>query len=110
MSASTSLNLSDLVAHVPVDNFEIHNGPSQARCLQVMEELSRGTVQEPHYAEQVFTLATLASNSLFRRTLKLAAIFAVKDNGTFNFTAIFCGRVVSGVYDPRVKRGYFNLD
>lgn len=110
MSAST-WNMSDLMACVPVDSFDIVNGPSSARCLYISEMVSANLHRtEPVYVNQSFTLKTLASNTEFKRKLKVATIFDVQPDGSFTFTAIFNGRVVSGVYSPKTKKGYFSLD
>lgn len=111
MSAGTLLNTSDLMAHVPVDSFDIVNGPSSARCLCISEMVSANLYRtEPVYIDQTFTLKTLASNTEFKRKLKVATVFDVQPDGSFTFTAIFNGRIVSGVYNPETKKGYFNLD
>ena len=111
MSASTLINTSDLMAHVPVDSFDIVNGPSSARCLYISEMVTANLHRlEQVYVDQTFTLKTLASNTEFKRKLKVATIFDVQPDGSFTFTAIFNGRVVSGVYSPKTKKGYFNLD
>lgn len=112
MPSSTLFRVSDLVAHVPVDKFDIVNGPSPSRCLQLMEELRPmwKTDHEPTYVEQLFTLTTPASASAFRRNLRLATVFDVQQDGSFTFTAIFNGRIVSGIYSPHTRKGWFNLD
>ncbi len=107
MPARTLKTTQDLIAHVPVDHFDIVNGPTSERCLQIMEELRNETYG---YVEQLFTLKTLASNSLFMRKIKLSTIFSVLDDGSFNFTAIFSNGIVSGVYEPKTRTGWFNLD
>lgn len=105
MSTGT-VDLSTLVAHVPVDRFDIVDGAGAVRCMAVQERLYANSQT---YVDLVFTLKTAASTNTFRRTLKMVTIFAV-EGSTFNFTAIFCGRVVSGVYDMKTRTGYFNLD
>ena len=111
MSANTLINMFDLMAHVPVDSFDIVNGPSPARCLYISEMVSANRHRiEQVYVDQTFTLKTLASNTAFKRKLKVATIFDVQSNGSFTFTAIFNGRVVSGIYNPETKKGFFNLD
>lgn len=111
MTASTLINTSDLMAHVPVDVFFIVNGPSFARCLQISEMVSGNSHRnEQVYENQVFTLMTLASNTEFKRKLAVATIFDVQPDGSFSFTAIFSGRVVSGAYSPTTKQGIFSLD
>ncbi len=104
MSTGT-VDLSTLVAHVPVDRFDIVDGPGAARCMAGQERLYFAQT----YVDLVFTLKTAASTDTFRRTLKMTTIFVVQGS-TFNFTAIFSGRVVSGVYDMKTRTGYFNLD
>jgi hypothetical protein len=110
MPTSTLINVADLMVHVPVDNFEIVNGPGATKCMEIQEELHRHeNDQSSRYVEVTFTLKTLASKSAFKRQLKLATIFSVFD-GTFSFTAIFNNRIVSGVYDMKDHTGWFNLD
>jgi len=101
--------MDDLVVHVPVDTIEIVNGPGTVLSMQLMELLS-GTLNRLEYVIQEFTLKTAASMSTFRRTLKIYTIFNVKSDGTYDFTAIFSGRIVSGSYNPRTRKGYFSLD
>ncbi len=99
------------MAHVPVDTFDIVNGPSQARCLQISEMVGANLHHiEQAYVDQIFTLKTLASNTVFKRKLRIATILDVQFDGSFTFTAIFSDRVVSGVYNPKTKQGYFSLD
>jgi len=95
-----------LVAHVPVDRFDIVDGPGAIRWVQVQGQL---THHGKTYVNLRFTLSTAASAATFYRALKVASIFAVHDN-EFNFTAHFSGRVVSGVYDMSKRTGWFNLD
>lgn len=116
MSTKPAVQLTEtwIVAHVPVDKFEIVNGASAGKCMEVQETLAavRGY---PRFADGqvtvdlVFTLKTPASEATFRRTLHMADIFNVK-NDAFSFTAIFSGCVVSGVYDMKTKTGWFNRD
>jgi hypothetical protein len=105
MSAGT-VDLPTLVAHVPVDRFDIVAGPGAVKCMGVQERL----YADPQTCvDLIFTLKTAASTDTFRSTLKMARIFAI-EGSTFNFTAIFCGRIVSGVYDMKTRTGYFSLD
>jgi hypothetical protein len=106
MPARTLKAIPDLVAHVPVDHFDIVDGPRSERCMHVMDALNHGV----EYVDQLFTLKTLASNSSFQRKLKLASVFCVLEDGSFNFTAVFCNRVISGIYEPKTRTGYFSLD
>lgn len=111
MSARTSINTSILTAHVPVDTFDIVNGPSQARCLHISEMVSANLHRiEQAYVDQIFTLKTSASKTVFKRKLRIATIFDVQSDGSFTFTAIFSDRTVSGIYNPKTKRGDFSLD
>ena len=77
-----------------------------------MEELRPigKTDHEPTYVEQLFTLTTPASASVFCRNLRLATAFDVQQDGSFTFTAIFSGRIVSGIYSPQTRKGWFDLD
>lgn len=111
-----------LFIHVPVDRFEISNGPGPMWLVQVVADLyTRLTV--PHatdtvYAEVEFTLRTPASGMRFRRTLKLTA-FDVGDvtrddfgdiDRDCSFTALFNGVVVSGAYNMKRRTGFFSLN
>ncbi|HEY8992877.1 MAG TPA: hypothetical protein VIM37_03460 [Candidatus Microsaccharimonas sp.] len=91
---------------LPVDKFEIVNGPGALKCMEIQEELHR---HPDVYVEVTFTLKTLASDSSFKRQLKLANLYGVFD-GNFSFTAIFNNRIVSGAYNMQSRTGWFNLD
>lgn len=105
MSTKT-VDFSPLMAHVPVDRFDVVDGPGAIKCMSALEQLAKKLTE---YVNLVFTLKTAASTKTFRRTLTVATIFSVENNA-FAFTAIFCGRVVSGVYNMKSRTGYFNLD
>lgn len=98
-------------AHVPVDKFYIVNGPSSARCRQLLEQLRQlaQTSDEP-YVEQLFTLHTLASSTSFRRRLRLVGAYSLDHDGAFTFTALFSGSRVSGLYTPGARKGWFSFD
>lgn len=102
-----------LFVHVPVDRVDIINGPGASKCLEIKAQLDDLRYDDfgnsPVYVEQAFTLHTAASERFFGRKIKLAAIFDVTDHD-FEFTAVFCGEVISGVYDFHKKVGWFNLD
>ena len=106
MSAGT---LKYVNAHVPVDMFEIVNGPSAAKCLEIQASLGLLSSFDATYADAEFTLKTPASQSTFRRKLSVARIFSVKD-GSFSFTAIFNNQIVSGKYNVGTRQGWFDLD
>lgn len=108
MSTGT-VDLSPLMAHVPVDRFDIVDGPRHVKWMAMMERLGRSTDQNPVYVHLALTLTTAASNTPFRRGVALATIFDVKGD-VFSFTALFSGRVVSGVYNMETRTGWFNLD
>jgi hypothetical protein len=107
MPARTLKAITDLIAHIPVDQFDIVDGPKLARCMQAMDGLDP---QADKYADLTFTLKTQASNSSFIRRLKMATIYNVLDDGSFSFTAIFSNRIVSGVYYSNTRTGWFSLD
>ena len=98
-----------IMANVPVDRFEIVNGPGMAKCWEARELLLSNSGDPFPYRNLLFTLKTPASDRPFRRTLQIATITGVRDGG-FAFTAIFCGEVVSGIYDTLHRTGWFNLD
>jgi hypothetical protein len=106
MPASTLKLTEDLIAHVPVDNFEIVNGPGAVKITEMMESLH----QYPNLTvNATVTLKTDASQSEFKRTLKIATIYGVYD-GHMSFTAFFANRVVGGFYDMKTRTGWFNLE
>lgn len=105
MSARTIRNTDDLIVDVPVDEIEIVDGPRLRRSSEIMLKL----VHE-QYVKQLFTLKTRASDSPFQRELTLASIYDFTDGGIFQFTALFCNKIVSGVYNTRTRKGWFNLD
>ena len=108
MPTGTAARLHEITFHVPVDRFEIVYGP-RVDWTKTKESLDRSTVENPVYARHVFTLKTAASVEPFKRELSLATIFAF-EGVTFHFTAIFCGKVVSGIYNTKTRTGWFNLD
>lgn len=104
-------------AHVPVDRFEIVDGPSRARstdieeALRIIDELGIRHDEDGYpYYDQEFTLLTSASTTKFGRTLQLATIFDHQTDGNFCFTGVFSGKVVSGWYNPNTRKGWFTLD
>ena len=105
MSARTIHNTRELVAAVPVDMIDIVDGPRFRRMVDVMLRL-----HHEEYVKQLFTLTTPASDSRFQRDLLLASVYGYDKHGFFQFTAIFCGQIVSGVYNPDTRNGWFNLD
>lgn len=108
MSTGTAAAPRRTTFHVPVDRFEIVYGP-RADWAKTKESLDRSTADDPVYARHLFTLKTAASIESFKRALSLATIFAFEGT-TFHFTAIFCGKVVSGIYNTKTRTGWFNLD
>ena len=105
MSARTIHNTGELLAAVPVDMIEIVDGPRFRRMVDVMLRL-----HHEEYVKQLFTLTTPASDSRFQMDLLLASVYGYDKHGFFQFTAIFCGQIVSGVYNPDTRNGWFNLD
>lgn len=106
MSARTVRNTDELVVAVPVDKIDIVDGPRFRRMLD-----NKFRLDSEEYVKQLFTLMTLASASPFQRELSLAAIYNYDgERGYFQFTAVFCGKVVSGEYNPRSRTGSFSLD
>ena len=105
MSARTIHNTGELVAAVPVDMIEIVDGPRFRRMLDAKFRLDR-----EEYVKRLFTLTTPASGSRFQRELLLASIYDYDEHGFYRFTAIFCGKNVSGEYNPRTRTGWFYLD
>ena len=100
------VDIPDLIAHVPVDRFEIINGPSAAKCLEIFEKMRL------HFDKGVdvpFTLKTAASKSSFRRKIHITDIYGV-NVGLFSFTANFANRVVVGTYNVRTHTGWFKLE
>jgi hypothetical protein len=94
-----------IMAHVPVDEIQIVNGPGVTRCLKIVDELTYES-----YVKQRFTLTTYASAQPFVRDLRIATIFDVQNDGSFTFTALFGENIVSGIYSPRTREGWFDLD
>ena len=70
-----------VVANVPVDQFEIVDGPTKSRvldikdALEIIDQLEMDLYGGYPYVDQEFTLLTVASSTKFGRTLKLARIF-----------------------------------
>lgn len=98
-----------MTAHIPVDRFDIVNGPGATKWVELQAALVGKAGSSHPYVEALLTLKTLASGTSFRRTLKMATIFNVKD-GVFEFTAIFNDFGVSGVYNMKSRTGWFSLD
>lgn len=90
--------------HVPVDRVNIAQGPGRDHCAHIRRVLA---VQPDHTAP--VRLKTPASREEFVRPLKFANIFNVEGD-TFEFTAFFSGNLVSGIYNMRTRKGWFNLD
>lgn len=104
MPARTIRNTGELVAAVPVDTVWIVNGPRFKRMLEAKFRLDH-----EEYVKKLFTLMTPASDSLFQRELLLASV-CDDVHGCFEFTAIFCKKIVSGVYNPHMRNGSFSLE
>ncbi|MCA9340834.1 MAG: hypothetical protein KDA17_08010, partial [Candidatus Saccharibacteria bacterium] len=104
MSARTISNTGELVAAVPVDMIQIVDGPRFRRMHCAMFRL-----EYEEHVKQLFTLMTPASDSRFQRELLLASVYN-DEHGSFQFTAIFCDKIVSGKYNPRTRNGWFSLD
>lgn len=115
----------ELFVHVPVDYIDIVNGPGPMWLVQVVADLyvrkaraMNVALATCEYSEVEFTLKTLASNTPFRRKLKIAEFelgdVEQKDFGNLDrdcmFTAVFSGQVVSGMYNPKRRTGDFSLD
>ena len=105
-----------LFAHVPVDRFTISNGPGARACFVLRDKLAQMREKEASthdgvcgYVEMTLQLTTVASEIPFSRKLAIAEFFGVKHD-EFQFTAIFSGKVVSGVYNMRTRDGWFSLD
>lgn len=113
-----------MLVHVPVDEIEIISGPGPMWLVQVIADLYMRKSRIAHvadavYAEVEFTLKTLASNTSFRRKLRIAEFelgdvdpkedFGNLDRDCF-FTAVFNGEVVSGTYNLKHRTGWFNVD
>lgn len=105
MSARTIRNTDELVVAVPVDEIEIVDGPRFRRMLD-----NKFQLDSKEYVKQLFTMKTSASASEFQRELTLAEVYDFTKEGDFLFTAVFCGKVVSGCYNPRTRTGKFSLD
>ena len=88
--------------HVPVDRFEIVNGPRHRRWMLLCSEL---TVARE--VDVVFTLSTAASSSSFPQRMKLCNM-RLQDDGTYFFTGICGGAMVAGYYNPHHWTGWFN--
>lgn len=102
-------------AHVPVDRFEIVDGPSREkwfiRAFILVDAMHKDPADPDFpYWQQEFTLLTAASTTRFGRQLKLTAIFNAQSNVDFCFTALFAGRIVFGRYNPTTRKGWFKLD
>lgn len=108
----TAAMVAEFTWSVPVDMFEITNGPSAVKITEAQSYLQmpfdHPQKRSPYFSLD-FTLKTGASELTFRRPLLMATIFDVKD-GQFSFTAIFGGKVVSGVYNMKLRTGWFNLE
>ncbi|MGB4767628.1 MAG: hypothetical protein WBP22_00040 [Candidatus Saccharimonas sp.] len=91
------------MATIPVDMFKIVNGPRAMYCRGV--ELS---LEELVYVPVMFTLTTAASASKFQRELDVRSLTG--SGNEYTFTAVFCGKIVSGLYNCRTRKGWFNLD
>lgn len=103
-TARTIHDTEELVAVVPVDIIEIV-GPRFRRMLDANFRLNR-----EEYVKQLFTLTMPASDSRLQKKLSLSSIYNYDEHGFFQFTTIFCGKVVSCEYNPRTRTGWFNLD
>lgn len=112
-TAHLSSQIEPLVAHVPVDRFEIVNGPSATACVEIvsnlLQQVLRRTSGDPLGVEVTFTLKTAASSQEFKRPMKIIDL-GEPMNGEVSFVAIFSARVVSGVYHMGKRKGWFNLD
>lgn len=105
MSTSTLKEHKGLIAPVPVDRVEIVHGPSVSQCMQALEQQNGGAP-----VALLFTLMTVASTRAFERRLRGVRIFNVCRNGQFTFTATYSNSVVSGRYNPKTRKGWFNED
>lgn len=101
----------ELIAHVPVDTFEIVNGPTYAVWLRLKNELSQKS-----FVRVNFTLLTPASAKTFRRTIEVTSIYndlefedEVPSRSESNFGGFFSGVRIIGVYDSN-RTGFFGLD
>jgi hypothetical protein len=83
-----------LFVHVPVDRVEIVSGPKW---------------KLDNYHPWRFKLRTAASAKTFYRTIKLEWL-QFSDENEAQFTAIFCGAVISGAYNMKTRKGWFSLD
>lgn len=107
MPARTLKAIPDLLAHVPVDQFDIVDGPTLAHCFQLKDTLENGIIE---YVDRLFTLKTLASDTPFKRKIRLATIFAVETDGSFQFTGFFSGKLIYGGYNPKKRSGWLHFD
>ena len=108
-----------LFVHVPVDRVQIVDGPALERILfaRLQRELEEARLEgffassdgKMRYTRLKFTLRTSASQEPFGRDIPMASIGEPED-GVVQFTALFCDKVVSGVYDTRTRTGWFSLD
>ena len=94
-----------IMAHVPVDRFEIVDGPDAAKVLEVKARL----LAVSRYEWLTFTLLTAASAERFNLSLAVTSIFNVTEDA-FDFTATFRNVIVSGTYDKKEMTGWFSLD
>lgn len=103
---TNTLNHTDIVVHVPVDEFEIVNGPGAVMFLRIQSDLHRFPDE---YPKAVLTLKTPASGRSFKRSIKFASIYHMNGD-EISFTALFSGQIVSGIYNVRTRTGWFSLD
>jgi len=108
-----------LFVHVPVDKIVIINGPGPKWLVQAIGDLNT-RLTAPHangtvYTEMEFTLRTGASDSTFRRKLKVTA-FDISDlrrddfgglDKEYSFVARLNGHAVFGYYNPKGRTGFF---
>lgn len=102
----------ELLAHVPVDRFEISRGPDDTTCKRIRDTVQQqdgGNQSQALYVEVIFMMYTPASKSHFRRSLKVTYLSEPID-GVCSFTAFFSGRMVSGSYDVALRTGWFSAN
>jgi hypothetical protein len=110
MSSEQIKPQTELLAHIPVDNVDIVNGPAYPVWQQLMAELAH----KPYVLAE-FTLKTAASKQTFRRTLEVTEIFndlgKLNEEGEYSseFSAYFSGSRVIGLYGSD-RTGWFSLN
>lgn len=93
-----------ILAHVPVDEFEIVDGPTLVIWLDIATRLDG-----ENGIETRMRLKTGASEKAFWRKIVIHSVFKV-GREDLGFTGIFCGQVVGGLFNHRERTGWFNLE